>query len=101
MTPITQLYWLRVVLGIVAGVITAVVAPFFGAASINALIDSITIALLIYLVTFYILKGAFGKKVEKQSKILSTGIGMYFFSWLAFFVLFYTIVQVVTGAAAA
>ncbi len=101
MTPIVKLYWLRVVLGIVAGVITAVVAPFFGSGSINALIDSITIALLIYLVTYYILKAQFGKKVEKQSKILSTGIGMYFFSWLSFFVLFYTIVQVATGAAAA
>jgi hypothetical protein len=101
MTPITQLYWLRVALGIVAGAITAVVAPFFGAGSINALIDSITIALLIYLVSYYILKASFGKKIEKQSKILSTGIGMYFFSWLAFFVLFYTVVQVLTGAASA
>jgi hypothetical protein len=101
MTPITQLYWLRVALGITAGAITAVVAPFFGAGNINALIDSITIALLIYLITYYILKGVFGKKIEKQSKILSTGIGMYFFSWLAFFVLFYTIVQVITGAASA
>jgi hypothetical protein len=101
MTPIVQLYWLRVVLGIVAGAITAVVAPLFGVGSINALIDSITIALLIYLVTYYIFKAQFGKKVEKQSKILSTGIGMYFFSWLAFFILFYTIVQVVTGTASA
>jgi purine-cytosine permease-like protein len=99
MTPIVRLYWLRVVLGIVAGVITAIIAPFFGG-SINALIDSITIALVIYLVSYYILKRSYGSKVEKQSKILSTGIGMYFFSWLAFFILFYTIVQSLTGVVA-
>ena len=30
MTPVVQLYWLRVVLGIVAGAITAVIAALFG-----------------------------------------------------------------------
>jgi regulator of protease activity HflC (stomatin/prohibitin superfamily) len=33
---------------------------------------------------------------EKQSKILSTGIGMYFFSWIAFFVFFYTVIAVLS-----
>ena len=30
MTPVVQLYWIRVVLGIVAGVITAFIAAYFG-----------------------------------------------------------------------
>ena len=94
MTPVVQLYWLRVALGIVAGAIAAVLAAFFG--SINdatTLINSITVALLIYFVTYYIIRGFYKNKIEKQSKILSTALGMYFFAWLTFFVLFYTAIR--------
>jgi ABC-type uncharacterized transport system permease subunit len=98
MTPVVQLYWLRVVLGIVAGAITAVVAALFGSLSdITTLVNSITVALLIYFVTYYILKPFYKNKIEKQSKILSTAIGMYFFAWISFFVLFYTVLGVALG----
>jgi zinc transporter ZupT len=98
MTPVVQLYWLRVVLGIVAGAITAAIAAlFFSMNSIETLVNSVTIALLIYFVTYYILKGYYKEKIEKQSKILSTAIGMYFFAWLSFYVLFYTVFQVALG----
>ena len=82
MTPVVQLYWLRVVLGIVAGAITAVLAALFGKrmTDITTLVNSITVALLIYFVTYYIIRGFYKNKIEKQSKILSTAIGMYFFS---------------------
>ena len=94
MTPVVQLYWLRVVLGIVAGAITAVLAASFGSATdFTTLLNSITLALLIYFVTYYIIRGYYKNKIEKQSKILSTAIGMYFFAWLSFFVLFYTAIQ--------
>jgi ABC-type dipeptide/oligopeptide/nickel transport system permease subunit len=103
MTPVVQLYWLRVVLGIVSGTITAFIAAFFGGKAgmldTTTLINSITVALLIYFVTYYILRGFYKNKIEKQSKILSTAIGMYFFSWLSFFVLFYTAFLVVLGQA--
>lgn len=96
MTPVVQLYWLRVALGIVAGAITAVIAAFFGSINdITTLVNSITVALLIYFVTYYIIRGYYKNKIEKQSKILSTAIGMYFFAWLSFFVLFYTAIQAV------
>src|SRR4030042_1277577 len=95
MTPVVQLYWLRVALGIVAGVITAVLAAFFGSMTdTTTLVNSITLALLIYFVTYYIIRGFYKNKIEKQSKILSTAIGMYFFAWLTFFVLFYTAIHV-------
>jgi zinc transporter ZupT len=99
MTPVVQLYWLRVVLGIVAGAITAVIATFGIISDITTLVNSITVALLIYFVTYYILRGFYKNKIEKKSKILSTAIGMYFFSWLTFFVLFYTIFLVALGQA--
>ena len=98
MTPVVQLYWLRVALGIVAGAITAVIAALFGSINdITTLVNSITVALLIYFITYYILRGFYKTKIEKQSKILSTAIGMYFFSWIAFFVLFYTAIHAVMG----
>jgi zinc transporter ZupT len=101
MTPVVQLYWLRVVLGIVAGAITAVLAAVFGGSNgitdFTTLLNSVTLALLIYFVTYYILRGYYKTKIEKQSKVLSTAIGMYFFAWLSFYVLFYTVILVALG----
>ena len=93
MTPVVQLYWLRVVLGMVAGAITAILAFFGNINDLTTLLNSVTLALLIYFVTYYIIRGYYKEKIEKQSKILSTAIGMYFFAWLSFFVLFYTAIQ--------
>ena len=98
MTPITQLYWIRVVLGITSGAISAVIVFLLNSPNdITSLVNGFTVALVIYLVTYYILKGSFKNKIEKQGKILSTAIAMYFFAWLCFFVLFYTTIWVVTG----
>ncbi len=97
MTPVVQLYWLRVGLGLVAGVITGGLATFGSFNDSTTLVNSITVALLIYFVTYYILRGFYKNKIEKQSKILSTAIGMYFFSWLTFFVLFYTVFALTIG----
>jgi zinc transporter ZupT len=95
MTPVVQLYWVRVSLGLVAALVTSILAHFvFFGNDFTPLLNSITVALLIYFITYYILKPIYKDKIEKQSKILSTGIGMYFFTWIAFFVLFYTILQV-------
>jgi len=102
MTPVVQLYWIRVILGIVAGAITAALTtltPFLGKISdVSTLVNSITIALLIYFVTYYLLRGYYKEKIEKQSKILSTAVGMYFFAWLSFFVLFYTVFLAALGS---
>jgi len=95
MTPLVRLYWIRVTLGIIAAAISAVLAELIGTLTdITTLVNSITVALLIYFITYYILRAAFRDKIEKPSKILSTGIGMYFFAWIAFFVLFYTIIHI-------
>ena len=96
MTPVVQLYLVRVVLGLVAALLSAFVAFFLGnLTDISTLVNCISIALLIYLVSFYPLKAVYKNKIEKQSKILSTAIGMYFFTWLAFFILFFTLIQTI------
>jgi zinc transporter ZupT len=99
MTPLTQIYWLRVTLGVIAGLISAVLAFYQDATSIYTLLNSITAAFAVYIITYYLIRVSFKNKVEKQSKIVSMGIGMYFFAWIAFFVLSYTILKVATGTA--
>ncbi len=97
MTPVVQLYVFRVILGLVAAAASASVVFLIGNLNdISALFNSFTIALIIYLLTYYIFKAMFKNKIEKASKILSTGIGIYFFTWIAFFVLFYTIIYLLT-----
>jgi len=97
MTPITQIYWIRVVLGLISGAITAVIVFLLHSPNdITSLVNGFTVALILYLVTYYILKASFKNKIEKQGKILTTAIAMYFFAWLSFFVLFYTIIIALT-----
>lgn len=95
MTPIVKLYWLRVVLGVIAGLISGLGATYlYPASDYTPLLNSITVALALYVVTYYLVKGKLKNKIEQQSKILSTAIGMYFFTWITCFVLFYTAIQV-------
>lgn len=94
MTPVVQLYWTRVMLGIVAGALSGFLALYMSLTNLTTLIDSFTVALIIYLISYYPLRAIYQKKIEKQSKILSTGIIMYFFAWLPFYILFFTIFKV-------
>jgi hypothetical protein len=95
MTPITQLYWIRTALGIVSGALSAVVAILIGnMTDITTLVNCFTVALVVYLASYYVLKAVYKTKIEKQSKILSIGVAMYFFAWLPFFVLFYTTIKI-------
>ncbi len=96
MSPTVQLYWIRVALGLVAALLSAIVAFYIGTSAdgISLLIDTITIALIVYLASYYPLRAMYKNKVEKPSKILSTAIFMYFMVWLPFMVLFYTVLRV-------
>ena len=88
MQPLTIIYWTRVVLGIVAALISILVGSIL--LEFN-LLNSISIALLVYLVTYYVYKSLFLNKVEKPSSLFSTGVGAYFLSWLAMWILVYTL----------
>ena len=100
MNTITIIYWLRVAIGMATGAICAVLSNFLITNSIivedqiSVLLYSISLALLIYLLSFRILKTKFQNKVETPQKITMTGIGIYFISWIVFYVLVYTILTV-------
>ena len=89
---LTKIYWLRVALGAVAGLVSTGVTVLTGTkleqlANTSPLLNGITIALLFYLISFYVLKAKYSSQVEKKSKIMSMGIFIYFFTWLIFWVL--------------
>jgi len=100
---LAKVYWIRVALGAVAGLISTSAILLFQAidpsislltliSSINTLLNGITVALLIYLISYYVLKARYSSKIEKQSKIMSMGIFIYFFTWLIVWVLTLTII---------
>ena len=95
MRPLVVIYWARLALGVVAALISTFVTMLSGVEpgvyELNSFLNGLTIALLVYLVSYYVLKSLFSSKVEKQSKIMSMGIGIYFFTWIFAWVLFYSI----------
>ena len=77
----------RVALGILAAIVAALVVNLkLG----DPLINGITIALAVYLVTYYLLKWQFLNKVEKPTKIFTMGIGAYFLVFIMCWVLLIT-----------
>jgi len=88
MKPLTIIYWSRVILAIVAALICV---------SLNILLQEmgfftgLSVTMLFYILTYYIYKPRFIAKVEKPTKIFTTGIGAYFITWLVTWILFYTV----------
>ena len=56
----------------------------------DPLISGISIGILFYIITYYVLKMRFLNKVEKPSKIFTMGIGAYFLTFILCWTLFIT-----------
>jgi hypothetical protein len=98
MKPLTIIYWSRFGFGLLAAVICTLYGIATGTITsdpsrfpLNILFNGISLALIVYIISYYVVKFKFRAQVEKPSKLLSTGIGIYFLSWIVFWVLFYTI----------
>jgi len=91
--PLVTIYWIRVALSIVAATIRAILAINQDSSELTSFMPDVTIALLVYLLSYYALKAKFLNKVEKQSKIMTMGIFIYFIAWAVFFILFYSILK--------
>jgi hypothetical protein len=89
--PLVLIYWTRVALAIVAAAVSTVITLMFGERGISTFLNGLTIALLVYLITYYIVKAKFSNQIEKKSKIMTMGIGIYFFTWILAWVLMYSI----------
>ena len=94
MKPLTMLYWIRAVLGIVIGLLSTAYITLGAAgelASIYTFLTGVSFALLFYIATYYVVKLKFAGKVEKASKLMTQGIGIYFFAWLVTWTLLVTL----------
>jgi hypothetical protein len=96
MKPLETVYWLRFCFGILA----ALVDLGFGVATktISSTVFSSTVffngaslAIIVYALTYYLIKFRFALKVQKPQKLVTAGIGIYFLSWIVFWSLFYTL----------
>jgi uncharacterized membrane protein YGL010W len=90
MNPLSVIYWTRCLLGIVAALLSTLLTNF---AREFTFLNGMSVALLLYIVSYYIYKSMFAGKVEKPTKIFTTGIGIYFISWIVMWVLFYTLLN--------
>ncbi len=92
-------YWLRLGLGIVAallcigyGIATDTITNDLTKITFNTFMNGMSIALVTYLVSYYIIKRKFTLTVEKPKKLVTMGIGIYFLAWLVFWILLYTLI---------
>jgi len=82
------IYILRIGFGILAALVATLVVDLRTG---NPLINGITVGLAVYLITYYLLKFQFANKVEKPTKILTMGYGIYALTFIFCWVLFTTI----------
>ncbi len=86
LSALDKLYWVRISLGVVAGIVSDFV---FRADYANA----ISVAILIYLASYYVARYLWFKKVapSEASKIYTTGlfgfVMLFIFSWILLFTL--------------
>jgi len=90
MEPSNVLYWIRVGLGILAAVICTLLR-------LDDFLSGLSLGILFYVFTYYVLKRRFATQVEKPSKVFTMGIGAYFMSWIVSWGLFYTLTLWILG----
>jgi len=99
MKPLTVVYWLRVAFGILAallcigyGIATNTITNDVSNFHWNMFLNGTSIALVVYLLSYYVIKALFMAKVEKPQKLFTMGIGIYFLAWIVFWILLYTLI---------
>lgn len=104
--PLEKVYWLRLALGFLAAVLCIVYALVAGRIpysipitdntltfpqDVSLVFNSMTIAIIIYILSYYGIKYKFVRLVQKPQKLFTMGIGIYFLGWLVFWAMLYTI----------
>jgi len=91
METLNVIYWCRVGLGIIAALI-CVAGWTLTTTLFTSVLQGISLAIIFYIITYYILKMKFIAKVEKTSKLFKQGIGAYFLTWVVSWTLILTLV---------
>lgn len=96
MKPLEIVYFSRLAVGIVAALICiGYVLAVYGAPNPNLgfsiFLNSMSLAIIVYILSYYVLKRVFKDQVTKTQKIFTTGIGVYFLAWIVFYALTYSV----------
>jgi hypothetical protein len=96
MKTLETIYWLRLGFGMLAALVSLGVGLATDTISntqfvSTAFFNSASLAIIVYVLSYYIIKSKFALRVQKPQKLLTTGIGIYFLTWIAFWALFYTL----------
>jgi ABC-type uncharacterized transport system permease subunit len=83
MEPLSVIYATKVVLGALTAVLCLLLR-------VDHIITGVSVGLIVYLISDRILKQIFIQKVEKQSTVTKTGIGIYIIMWIFLWILIYT-----------
>jgi len=85
------IYWIRAVLGILLGTAYAI----FWRQSWGSFLTAVSFSLLFYLLSYYLIRMILGEyRVELlggSSNVLRIGIGMFFLSFIFFWILIYSL----------
>jgi len=97
MKPSESLYWIRAGLGIAIGALTALYDLATGWSLTNNglgdLFTGVAFALMFFIITYYVLRLYYSDKFKKKSKVMSTGIGIYFLLWIVVWILATTFIH--------
>ncbi|UCH31159.1 MAG: hypothetical protein JSV05_06525 [Candidatus Bathyarchaeota archaeon] len=99
MDSLTAIYWIRVGLGLIAGFLCAAYVYFSNPgelASLYTLLTGLSLALIFYIISYYFIKLRFFARIEKPSKLMTQGIGIYFFAWIVSWILVVTMIMPLT-----
>jgi len=91
MNTLSFIYWSRVALGIGAAVLCTLLNIL--AQGSLTIFSNLSVALLVYLITYYVYKWKFFAYVNKPSKIFTHGIGAFFLSWIVALATFFTFIN--------
>jgi hypothetical protein len=92
--PFDKLYWFRIVLGAVAGILAKVVfTPSLSPTSVADYADGILVGMIFYLSSYYFARYVWYRKLDREflSKLYTTAIGgfimIFLFTWVLLFTL--------------
>lgn len=91
METLTIVYWYRFGLGIVAALI-CVAGLTLTNTIFTSVIQGVSLSLIFYIITYYVIKMKFVNKVEKPTKLVTQGIGVYFLAWIVSWTLMLSLV---------
>ncbi|MEM3666883.1 MAG: hypothetical protein QW222_07375 [Candidatus Bathyarchaeia archaeon] len=96
MKTLQKIYWLRLALGFIAAIVSTgyVVATNVSPTEfrVTAILNGLAIAIMIYLLSNYVIRRKFTLEGKKMQKLQTTGIGIYFLTWIVFWILLYTLI---------